>query len=128
ASVRTRDGVERKGTVQSISNVVDPQRQAVAVRIQADNADRGLKPNAFVEVTLRLDPSARHVRVDQDAVVSDGNQSAVFVFEDSHPKKHEVQLGRRRDGLVELRAGLAPGTRYVAKGAQLLLNQVDLPD
>jgi cobalt-zinc-cadmium efflux system membrane fusion protein len=129
ALIRTRDGVERTGAVQFVSSVMDPQRQTVGVRIKAANADRALKPNAFVEVTFQLDSDVRRVRVDQDAVVSDGTRLTVFVLEDSKRlQKQEVQPGRRRDGLLELRSGLAPGTRYVAKGALLLLNQVDLAD
>ena len=129
ALIRTRDGIERTGTVQFISTVVDPQRQTAGVRIKATNADMALKPNSFVEVTFQLDENVRRVRVDQDAVVSDGSRSTIFVLEDSNRlQKQEVQPGRRRDGLVELRTGLASGARYVAKGALLLLNQVDLAD
>ena len=129
ALIRTRDGIERTGTVQFISTVVDPQRQTVGVRIKAINADMALKPNSFVEVTFQPDENVRRVRVDQDAVVSDGSRATIFVLEDSKRlQKQEVRPGRRRDGLVELRAGLASGARYVAKGALLLLNQVDLAD
>jgi membrane fusion protein, heavy metal efflux system len=101
----------------------------VSVRIRAENADGELKPNAFVEVTFRPRETGPIVLVDEDAVVTDGDRSAVFVLKDSRRfEKREVQPGRRRGGLAELRSGLAAGTRYAAKGALLLLNQVDLAD
>jgi cobalt-zinc-cadmium efflux system membrane fusion protein len=129
ATIRTRDGVERSGTIEQISSVMDPQRQTVGVRIRAANADHALKPNAFVEVTFQPQEGTRRVQVDEEAVVSDGSHSTLFVLEDSNRlEKREVQPGRRRSGTIEIRSGLQPGTRYVAKGALLLLNQVDLAD
>ena len=129
ATIRTRDGVERSGTIQQIATVVDPQRQTVGVRIRSTNSDHALKPNAFVEVTFQAKDGASRIQVDEDAVVSDGSRSTLFVLKDSHRlEKQEVQTGRRRNGVIEIRSGLASGTRYVAKGALLLLNQVDLAD
>ena len=119
--------VNRRGVVEQISQVVDPQRHTVEVRIRADNADHALRPNAFVEVSLAPDPTRQRVRVPGEAVVSDGKQNVVFVtHEAGRLERVPVTVGRRRDGEVELQDGLAPGTRYVAKGAILLLNQLDL--
>jgi cobalt-zinc-cadmium efflux system membrane fusion protein len=127
AVIHTRDGTERKGTIQHIASVVDPQRQTLGVRIRADNKDGALRPNSFVEVTLLPHGDIRRVHVDEDAIVSDGKRSTVFVLKDPNRlEKLEVRPGRRRDGLVEIREGMTAGTRYVAKGALLLLNQVDL--
>jgi membrane fusion protein, heavy metal efflux system len=127
-TIQTPTGdVTRRGVVEQISQVVDPQRHTVEVRIRAENADHALRPNAFVEVSLAPDPSRRRVRVPGEAVVSDGKRSVVFVTHDAgRLERVPVTVGRRRDGEVELQDGLAPGTRYVAKGAILLLNQIDL--
>ncbi|HEY3445894.1 MAG TPA: efflux RND transporter periplasmic adaptor subunit [Myxococcales bacterium] len=129
ALIRTRDGVERRGVVQRVATVVDPQRQTLAVRIVAGNADGALKPNAFVDVTLLPRDAERRVQVDEDAVVSDGDHSSVFVLEgERRLAKRDVQPGRRGHGKVEVLSGVAAGTQYVAKGALLLLNQIDLAD
>jgi membrane fusion protein, heavy metal efflux system len=127
-TIQTPTGdVTRRGIVEQISQVVDPQRHTVEVRIRAENADHALRPNAFVEVSLTPDPSRRRVHVPGEAVVSDGKRSVVFVTHDAgRLERVPVTVGRRRDGEVELQDGLAPGTRYVAKGAILLLNQLDL--
>jgi cobalt-zinc-cadmium efflux system membrane fusion protein len=129
AVIRTRDGTVREGTIEHISSVVDPQRQTVGVRIKADNADHALKPNAFVDVTFKLGQANKRVLIDEEAVVSDGDRSAVFVVKGpDRLEKQEVMPGRRRDKRVEIRSGLAAGTRYVSRGALLLLNQVELAD
>ena len=95
----------------TISQVVDPQRHTVEVRIRAENADHALRPNAFVEVSLAPDPSRRRVRVPGEAVVSDGKRSVVFVTHDAgRLERVPVTVGRRRDGEVEL-AGRARARR-----------------
>jgi membrane fusion protein, heavy metal efflux system len=40
----------------------------------------------------------------------------------------QVIPGRERNGETEILKGIAAGQRYVAKGALLLLNQIDLLD
>lgn len=126
--IRTRAGsLERKGSIDRISEVVDPKRRTVEVRIRAENQDRALRPNAFVDVELETDPTQKRVRVPAEAVVTDGQTSVVFVSRG--PGKLErvaVVPGRQRGAEVELRSGLPPGSRYVSKGAILLLNQLEL--
>jgi cobalt-zinc-cadmium efflux system membrane fusion protein len=128
--IRAQAGtVVRKGKVENISEVVDPQRRAVEVRIRVANLDRALRPNSLVEILFSPPAAALRVRVPSNAVVTDGAKSVVFVAKTAtRLERVPVTLGRQRDGEVELLAGLAPGTRYVAAGALLLLNEVDLAD
>jgi len=117
--------VTQRGTIENISELVDPERRTVVARIRAENAAGLLRPNALVQVGLEPDAGPKRVRVPAEAVVKDGQRSIVFVADD-HDGIRSVRVlpGRERDGQLELRAGLEPGTRYVAKGALLLLNQV----
>lgn len=128
ATIRTASGdVTLPGVVEYVSEVVDPLRRTVELRVRAENAGHQLRPNAFVEVALVPDSMQPHVRVPAEAVVSDGEQSVVFVTrETGRLERTPVTVGRRGGGEVELRGGLEPGTRYVAKGALLLLNQIHL--
>jgi cobalt-zinc-cadmium efflux system membrane fusion protein len=127
-TIRTRAGsVTRTGTIDRISEVVDPKRRTVELRIRATNDDRALRPNAFVDVELQSDPSQKRIRVPAEAVVTDGQSSVVFVSRgEGQLERVTVTPGRQRSGEVELRSGLEPGSRYVSKGAILLLNQLAL--
>ncbi|WNG54934.1 efflux RND transporter periplasmic adaptor subunit [Archangium gephyra] len=128
ALVRTQSGaVERRGTVERISEVVDPRRRTVEVRLRVANEDRALRPNAFVEVTPEAANAVKRVRVPASAVVTDGARSVVFVAREAgRLERVAVMTGRRRDGEVEVRQGLEPGSRYVARGALLLENTIEL--
>lgn len=126
-SIRPQGTDTREGVVEYISEVVEPRRRTVEVWVRAKNADRLLRPNGFVEVVIKPDSTAEVVKVPDVAVVTQGTRSVVFVA--TGPGRLEprpVKLGRRRDGMTEIRDGLEPGTRFVARGALLLLNQVDL--
>lgn len=116
------------GRIEYIGEVVDPQRRMVEVRVRVPNAERLLRPNAFVQVAFVAGESPRVV-VPAEAVVTDDQQSFVFVRNPDQPRaleRREVALGRQRGGRVEIAHGLAPGETYVTKGAILLLNAVDL--
>lgn len=120
-------GVVREGTVQHVSEVVDPARRTVEVRVRVKNQDRALRPNSFAEITFTPDPALQRVRVPSEAVVTDGERSVVFVAQGpGRLERQAVKTGRQRDGEVEVLSGLAPGSRYVARGALLLLNQIEL--
>lgn len=127
-TIHTRSGgVNRPGTVDRISEVVDPKRRTVEVRIRASNEDRALRPNAFVDVELQIDPTGQRIRVPAEAVVTDGQKSVVFVARgEGKLERVPVVPGRQRGGEIELRSGLEAGTRFVSKGAILLLNQIEL--
>ncbi|NBD07566.1 MULTISPECIES: efflux RND transporter periplasmic adaptor subunit [Corallococcus] len=128
-TVTTRDGIVRAGKVDRVAEVVDPLRRTVEVRVRVPNDDRRFRPNAFVEVTPTPPTGVRRVRVPDSAVVTDGARSVVFVARDSNRlERVPVTPGRRRDGEVELRGGLASGDRFVARGALLLENQIELAD
>ncbi|MBX7099347.1 MAG: efflux RND transporter periplasmic adaptor subunit [Myxococcaceae bacterium] len=121
--------VVREGVVERISSMVDPRRRTVEVRVRAENKDRALRPNAWAEVELLPQDGSPRVVVPEAAVVSEGQTSLVFIDQgDSKLGKQVVTTGRRRNGQVEVRKGLEPGQRYVAKGALLLLNQVELAE
>lgn len=127
-TVRPQFGDEsREGTIEYVSEVVDPRRRTVEVWVRVKNDDRQLRPNGFVEVVVPANEASPLVLVPDAAVVTHGNQTTVFVL--TAPGRLEartVQLGRRRDGTTEIRSGLEAGSRFVSKGALLLLNQVDL--
>ncbi|MBL8935643.1 MAG: efflux RND transporter periplasmic adaptor subunit [Archangium sp.] len=119
--------LKREGTIEYISEVVDPRRRTVEVRVRAKNADRVLRPNAFVEVIAEPDSTLRVVTVPDAAIVTQGKQSILFVARDGgRLEPLPVVVGRRNGGRTEVRRGLEPGAKFVSRGALLLLNQVEL--
>ncbi len=116
--------VSTRGVLEAVSDVVDPARQTVPIRVRVENAGL-LRPNAYVELVF-VPPAEPRVLVPAAAIVSDGVEAVVFVEETPGLlRRRPVELGRRGKKTVEIRAGLAAGERVVIRGALLLLNAVD---
>ncbi|MFO0675222.1 MAG: efflux RND transporter periplasmic adaptor subunit [Polyangiaceae bacterium] len=115
------------GTVESVSDVLDPDRQTVPIRVRVDNRARKLRPHEFVEATFAPPSADRVLQVPADAVVSDGATSVVFV--ETRPgvvSRRPVRLGRQTRERAEIVDGVTVGERVVARGALLLLNAVEM--
>lgn len=118
------------GEIEYVSEVVDPLRRMVSVRIRVPNPDHQLRPNAFVQVVF--DPGeGEAVVVPATAVVTDDQRASVFVVTGEDPiafQRRDVTTGRQNERFVEILSGLSPGETYVAHGAHLLSNAIDLAD
>ncbi len=121
----TSDPIE--GTVENISEVVDPERQTVPIRVRVKNSGNALRPNGYVDISF-LPPSDKAVvQVPAEAIVSDGAVSVVFV--ETEPgvfRRRPVQVGRQTKERTEIAAGLQAGEMVVVSGALLLLNAIDV--
>jgi cobalt-zinc-cadmium efflux system membrane fusion protein len=119
------------GTVEYVAAVVDPVRRTVAVRVRVPNPGHELRPNAFAQVSFVEADTTHKIVVPTEAVVTDGQKSVIFVREEKRPGEYrfirrEVKAGRSRDGKTEILEGLKAGETFVAHGALLLLNTLDL--
>jgi membrane fusion protein, heavy metal efflux system len=105
------------GTVVQRSHQTDEQTRTVPVRIEVDNRRDLLHPGELVDARVAVG-GKRALAVPTEAVVLLQNQSTVFIANGVGAfEPVAVQVGETRDGWVELRQGLKPGTSYVSKGA-----------
>ncbi len=114
--------------IEYVSEVVDPVRRMVSVRLRAPNPEHLLRPNAFVQVTF-LPQSGETIVVPAEAVITDDQRAYVFVATASSATafaRRAVTTGRRNEQAIEIVAGLEPGETYVARGAILLGNAIEL--
>ncbi|EYF08341.1 efflux RND transporter periplasmic adaptor subunit [Chondromyces apiculatus] len=122
-----RSGTTVLGEVETVSEVVDPTRQTVPIRVRVANKERILRPNAYVDLTFEPRDQGAIVQVPTAAVVSDGALSVVFI--ESEPgvlRRREVRLGRQGRDRVEVVSGLDAGEHVVTTGALLLLNALNI--
>ena len=124
-------GAPLVGKVEYVAAVVDPVRRTVAVRVRVPNPEHKLRPNAFAQVSFIEADSDHRIVVPTEAVVTDGQNSVVFVREEKkaneyHFIRRQVRAGRSRDGKTEVLEGLKVGETFVSRGALLLLNALDL--
>lgn len=104
------------GQIAAIDSVIDPTSRAVTLRALLANGDGKLKPGMLLSVTIETQPR-RAVAVPELALVRDGEKRFVYIIDDAgKAKRLAVSVGGNDRGLIEIRKGLAPGTRIVTEG------------
>jgi membrane fusion protein, heavy metal efflux system len=116
-----------EGQVDIVSEVVDPERHTVPVRVRFENRERRLRPNTFARMQFLSAAVPGTVEVAATALVTDGEQQSVYVEErPSVLTRRAVVAGPVRQGRVLILSGLKVGETVVETGAILLDNQVSL--
>ncbi|SHO51108.1 efflux RND transporter periplasmic adaptor subunit [Desulfopila aestuarii] len=123
------------GTVSSVGSRIDPVTRSVVVRALLDNGDGTLRPGMLMNVTLLKNPRTS-LTVPEEALIPRGSVNSVLLVEQQGEQStvvtKEVAIGQRRDGRVEIRAGLDPGalvithgTLKVRPGQQVIIQAID---
>jgi hypothetical protein len=119
--VRVRHGErEIAATVRALAPVVGTDTRLGIVHV-ALPPDSGLRPGMFAQAEIL--PAARTgLTVPQEAVVVRDGRAAAFVLAEGTDRValRVVATGNRRDGAIEITAGLAAGERVVITGAGFL--------
>ena len=113
-------GKPLKGLIRAIDSVVDPATRSVRVRATIPNADGSLKPDMYVNVSLKAS-LGEVITVPEEAVFSTGTSNIVFVEKaeglfDPRP----VTLGPKAEHVYVVTDGLKEGERVVTNGNFLL--------
>ncbi len=115
-------GESFEGEVYAIDPQVDIQGRSVAVRARLPNPDRRLKPGLFARVSLIIERREDAMLIPEQAVVPTEKGAVVFTIVGGKAVETQVQLGRRRDGKVEVLSGLAPGDIVISAGQMKVRN------
>ena len=99
-----------------LSPTFESDSRSLLIEGEAPNERGLLRPGAFAEGRIIVDPDARGLAVPRDSVLSFAGVERVFVVEDGKLADRLVRTGRLLDDdLVEIVAGLEPGADVVLK-------------
>ena len=113
-----------KARINAINSASDLTTRRVVVRAEIKNADGLLKSEMFAMFRISIDDASPTPAVPTDAVIREGDVATVWV--ETEPmlfKRRVVEIGMQRDGLTQIRKGLAPGELVVARGAIFVDNE-----
>ena len=105
-----------QGHVYAIDPLIDVNGRAIKIRARIANAEGTLKPGLFARVTLVLNVRENAILVPESALTPEGGVVVVYRIEDDHARRTVVEIGQRREGRVEVAAGLKGGDRIVTEG------------
>ncbi|MDQ7066390.1 MAG: efflux RND transporter periplasmic adaptor subunit [candidate division KSB1 bacterium] len=128
------------GRLEYISPVVEKDTRTVKVRSTVDNPDFKLKPEMFATMRIFSEAIQPSIVVPESAVENDGKNEFVFVLApenkgadsdgagdgDAHYTFRQVlvKTGKRKDGFVEVLAGLKGDEKVVVEGAFFLKSEL----
>lgn len=105
-----------EGRISVIGSRVDPVTRSVSVRAEIDNPERLLRPGMLMTVTLALNAKPAMVVPERAVIAAQGQQYVFVVGADNRVERRAVEVGRRRDGMVEIASGVEIGERVVSEG------------
>jgi membrane fusion protein (multidrug efflux system) len=109
-------GKSYDGKVLAVNPLVDAAGRAIVIRAQVRNQDTTLRPGMFARVRLITREQADAMVVPEQALVPQGSEQYVFKVIDDKASRVKIETGQRRDGMVEVIAGLKPGDVVVTAG------------
>ena len=114
------------GAVREVDTRIEPTTRAFRVRAELPNADALLPDGLFMAAQLIVAERHDAVLVPEEAVITEGGQSYVYVVETGSALRTTITLGQRRDAAVEVLAGLALDVEVVTKGHQSLRDKAPI--
>jgi membrane fusion protein (multidrug efflux system) len=109
-------GRDFAGAVYAIDPLVDENGRAVFMRARLPNEDGALRPGLFVSVALLVGERKNAVLIPEQALLPRGTAQLVYKVVDGKAVMTEVKTGARRNAMVEILEGLAPGDMVVTAG------------
>lgn len=110
------------GEIYAIDPQIDVDGRSIVIRARLPNPDGALRPGLFARVTLVLPSSGRNVVVPEQALVPVGSDEYVYKVVDGKAILSKVELGERRNGMVEIAEGVAAGDTVITAGQIKLRN------
>ena len=101
------------GEVSLISPTANASDRTFEVRISPDEQDNMLRGGMFAEVNLVTEQYANALLVPTSAVVTEGDQTYVFVVNNDQVEKQEVTTGLTKKDVTQIKSGLVLGEQVV---------------
>jgi len=105
-----------EGSVYAVNPLVDAAGRSIVIRAIVRNPDTSLRPGMFARVRLITRDEKEALVVPEQAIVPQGDEQFVFRVVDGKANRVKIDVGQRRDGVVQVLKGLAPTDVVVTAG------------
>ncbi|OCX28611.1 MULTISPECIES: efflux RND transporter periplasmic adaptor subunit [Bradyrhizobium] len=118
---RSYPGRAFAGKISMIYPQVNKETRTARVRIELENADLALLPDMYVDAEIDTGSAAPVLTVADNSILDTGSRQTVLLDRgNGRFEPREVKLGRRGDGYVEIRDGVAEGDAVVTSATFLI--------
>ncbi len=106
------------GQVFAINPLVDANGRSIVIRALIKNAGNRMRPGMFARVRLIVGGVQDSLVIPEQALVPVGDDLFVFKVVDNKAQRVKIDIGQRRQGIVEVIRGLAKDEMVVIAGQQ----------
>jgi len=115
----SEDDYSHEGTLDYISNQIDPQTGTIQVRGVVSNKRNLLYPGMFVKIRIFNPSETPALLIHEKAILTDlGGKYILRVGENNIVEKQYVKLGQLYDDMRVIKEGLGNNDNYIFKGLQ----------
>lgn len=104
------------GKITKVSPVVDSQTRSSAIEAKIDVKSGHLKSGMFAELSIIIQKKNDVLAIPLEAVVEEGGENFVFVFQNNKAVKRKVKLGLRSKKDVEILQGVSKNEDVITFG------------
>lgn len=104
------------GQVLAINPLIDANGRSIVIRAQVSNRDGQLRPGMFARVRLLTSDLRDSLLIPEESIFPVGDDKFVYKVVDGRAQRQRVELGQRREGKVEIVAGLGKDDLVVTAG------------
>jgi cobalt-zinc-cadmium efflux system membrane fusion protein len=113
------------GTIDKISEVLDPASKTLKVRIRLDNSERLLRPQMFAKVVVSNKEGRKAVVIPTKSLVSLNGKTYVVVYNsNSDMKIAEVSVLKQSGDNTFINRGVIPGQKIITHNQLLVFQQL----
>ncbi|MFN7491814.1 MAG: efflux RND transporter periplasmic adaptor subunit [Cyclobacteriaceae bacterium] len=107
-----------KGSIKKIGTMLDPASRVIRVRTELENENGLLKPEMFATVTITSQTSEKVLAIPVESLVLENNSyQSMREIEPNTFEKVTVTVGKKFNGMAEIKSGLKEGDRIIVGGA-----------
>jgi cobalt-zinc-cadmium efflux system membrane fusion protein len=113
------------GTIDKMSQVLDPTNKTLRVRIKLENPDLLLRPQMFARVIVSNKENLKAICIPTKALISLNGKSFVVTYKsNSEMKIAEVNILKNGDNRTYLIDGVVPGEKIITQNQLLIFQQL----
>lgn len=111
------------GTINYVSNVLDPDNKTLNIRVVLNNPNNELKPEMFAKVILDYKQKREVPSIPKNAVVFEDSKTYVVVYKGRDKlEARQIFLYPTHKDVLYIKSGLEPGELIISKNQLLIYN------
>ncbi|MBI2282763.1 MAG: efflux RND transporter periplasmic adaptor subunit [Bacteroidetes bacterium] len=117
--------IRLKGTIDKLSQVLDPVTKTMRVRVKLENRDLLLRPEMFARVIVSNQENKQAICIPTKALISLNGKDFVVVYRSNTDMQiAEVNILKSHENKTYIQSGVAPGDRIITQNQLLVFQQL----